>query len=590
MIKLVKRGDNMEETVIDQEKEREKLEQLASDIIQGYAPATQDIPVFKGRKKIYTNYINKEQVGDEMAGFKVLDDDNIIRALNLALKTHYQNAYEIRFLRDYHNGAQSIFNRVKDIRPDVDNKVVINYASTFTRDIIGYTFGKPMQYVARRTDNEDINGSNPIKEEVRLLNDYAELNDKPSSDQEKATDCSIFGISHRGVFPARTESEDEAPYYYLNLDSECTFVAYSSQLRRDPVFAVTYTKSGGENEDDYVLMTVYTMSKIYMFKIPFSSTTDYNGYIGVMVDKSHLVNGYPKVNPLGMSPIVECENNQFRMGHWETAITLMDAINKVGSDSVNDVEQFVNSILVAINAEFTEKEMNNVKSNKFAQIRSPQGLNCDLKYIQAQLDGTSVEQLRQYLEDSLRAVVGIPDRKTRGGGGGDTGDAVKLRDGWADMEVVARTTETFNKKSEKKELRVILKILRDLKKISKTSMINVDIKYPRNKTDNLNSKVTAMSTMLGTQTMAPVDVLDIVDITSDNTEVIERGEEYWKKKKQENFEEQQRQLQLAKQMSEGDDTTTREGGNKDGKPNSTKSNDSTSESKSNSGKSTNKSK
>lgn len=590
MIKLVKRGDNMEETVIDQEKEREKLEQLASDIIQGYAPATQDIPVFKGRKKIYTNYINKEQVGDEMAGFKVLDDDNIIRALNLALKTHYQNAYEIRFLRDYHNGAQSIFNRVKDIRPDVDNKVVINYASTFTRDIIGYTFGKPMQYVARRTDNEDINGSNPIKEEVRLLNDYAELNDKPSSDQEKATDCSIFGISHRGIFPARTESEDEAPYYYLNLDSECTFVAYSSQLRRDPVFAVTYTKSGGENEDDYVLMTVYTMSKIYMFKIPFSSTTDYNGYIGVMVDKSHLVNGYPKPNPLGVLPIVECENNQFRMGHWETAITLMDAINKVGSDSVNDVEQFVNAILVAINAEFTEKQMENVKTNKYAEIKSPQGLNADLKYIQAQLDGTSVEQLRQYLEDSLRAVVGIPDRKTRGGGGGDTGDAVKLRDGWADMEVVARTTETFNKKSEKKELRVILKILRDLKKISKTSMINVDIKYPRNKTDNLNSKVTAMSTMLGTQTMAPVDVLDIVDITSDNTEVIERGEEYWKKKKQENFEEQQRQLQLAKQMSEGDDTTTREGGNKDGKPNSTKSNDSTSESKSNSGKSTNKSK
>lgn len=60
-------------------------------------------------------------------------------------------------------------------------------------------------------------------------------------------------------------------------------------------------------------------------------------------------------------------------------------------------------------------------------------------------------------------------------------------------------------------------------------MINVDIKYPRNKTDNLNSKVTAMATMLNTQVMAPSDVLDIVDITSDNTEVIERGEEYWKK-------------------------------------------------------------
>nr|DAS58797.1 MAG TPA: Portal [Caudoviricetes sp.] len=578
----------MEETVVDQEKEREKFEEVASSVIQGMVPATPEIPILTGRKKIYTNYINKAQTGDDMEGFKILDRTNIVNALNLALRTHYKNAYEIRFLRDYHNGKQNIFNRVKDVRPDVDNRVVINYANTFTRDIIGYTFGKAMQYIARRTDNEESNGINPIKEEVRLLNDYAELNDKPSSDQIKATNCSIYGIAHRGVFANRVDDEDEAPYYYLDLDSECTFVAYSSQLRRDPVFAVTYTKSWGENEDNYVLMTVYTMSEIYMFKIPFSSTTDYDGYIGVTVTDSNLVTGYPKPNPLGILPIVECENNQFRMGHWETAITLMDAINKVGSDSVNDVEQFVNSILVAINAEFSKEQMDNVKANKYAEIRSPQGLNCDLKYIQAQLDGTSVEQLRQYLEDSLRAVVGIPDRKTRGGGGGDTGDAVKLRDGWADMEVVARTTETFNKKSEKKELRVILKILRDLKKISKTSMINVDIKYPRNKTDNLNSKVTAMSTMLGTQTMAPVDVLDIVDITSDNTEVIERGEEYWKKKKQENFEEQQRQLQLTKQMSEGDDNATREGGNKDGKPNSTKSNDSTSESKSTStGKSTN---
>ena len=149
--------------------------------------------------------------------------------------------------------------------------------------------------------------------------------------------------------------------------------------------------------------------------------------------------------------------------------------------------------------------------------------------------------------------MGIPDRKTRGGGGGDTGDAVKLRDGWADMEVVARTTEKFNKKSEKQELKVILKILKDLKKIQKTSIINIDIKYPRNKTDNLNSKVTAYSTLLGTQTMEPEDALDIVDIISDISEVVARGEEYWKKKREE------QQAELAKQQ--GQSVVTQEGGN-----------------------------
>ena len=549
---------------INQEIEGEKFNQVASEVIKGAAPAVLPIPILKGRRKIYTNYINSSQVNDNMVGYKVINSKNIIDALNLALKVHYENARNIRYLLDYHNGAQNILYREKDVRPDVDNKVVVNYANTFTRDIIGYTYGKPMQYVARRSDEDGT-----IKEEVRLLNDYAEMNDKSASDQEKATNASIYGISHRAVFPRKNASDDEAPYYYINLDSENTFVAYSSQLDREPVFACTYTKSYGLNESNYVLFTVYTADNVFVYKVPFAGV-DYDSYISSTVTEDHLVKGFPKKNPLGMIPIIECENNQFRMGHWETAITLMDAINKVTSDSVNDVEQFVNAILVAINAEFSKEQMDNVREYKYAEVKSGQGLNADLKYIQAQLDGSSVEQLRQYLEDCLRAVVGIPDRKTRGGGGGDTGDAVKLRDGWADMEVVARTTETFNKKSEKKELKIILKILKDLKKIKKTSMINVDIKYPRNKTDNLNSKVTAYAALLNTQTVAPNDALDIVDITSDNAEVVARGEEYWKKKKQENFEEQQKQLQLQAQLKGANDAT-QEGGNKDGKPNSTNS-------------------
>lgn len=549
---------------INQEIEGEKFNQVASEVIKGAAPAILPIPILKGRRKIYTNYINSSQVNDNMVGYKVINSKNIIDALNLALKVHYENARNIRYLLDYHNGAQNILYREKDVRPDVDNKVVVNYASTFTRDIIGYTYGKSMQYVARRSDEDGT-----IKEEVRLLNDYAEMNDKSASDQEKATNASIYGISHRAVFPRKNASDDEAPYYYINLDSENTFVAYSSQLDREPVFACTYTKSYGLNESNYVLFTVYTADNVFVYKVPFAGV-DYDSYISSTVTEDHLVKGFPKKNPLGMIPIIECENNQFRMGHWETAITLMDAINKVASDSVNDVEQFVNAILVAINAEFSKEQMDNVREYKYAEVKSGQGLNADLKYIQAQLDGSSVEQLRQYLEDCLRAVVGIPDRKTRGGGGGDTGDAVKLRDGWADMEVVARTTETFNKKSEKKELKIILKILKDLKKIKKTSMINVDIKYPRNKTDNLNSKVTAYAALLNTQTVAPNDALDIVDITSDNAEVVARGEEYWKKKKEEQFEEQQKQLQLQAKMT-GANEATQEGGNKDGKPNSTNS-------------------
>ncbi len=519
----------------------------------GPAVVQQPLKAYTGRTKIMTNYLSESQKRKNMCGYEILNKDNIVQALNDALTVHRQNSIEIHELFEYYKGNQAILGRVKDIRGDVNNRIVINYANTFTRDIVGYTFGKPMTYSAAESDKDNDNGDT-IKKEIRLLNRYAKIANKQKHDQEKAIDCSVCGVSYRGIF-YNEDDENESPYKYIHLDCENTFVAHNSQLSGEVAFACTYIDSTNDiDPDGYTLYTVYTKDEVYLFKSPHRSN--------FTIDPADLVQGYPQENPLGMIPIIECENNQFRMGHWEMAISLMDAINKVASDSVNDIEQFVSAIMVAINAEFTKDTMDDVKRNKFAQITSAQGLPADLKYIQAQLDGQSVEQTRQYLEDCLRAVVGIPDRKTRGGGGGDTGDAVKLRDGWADMEVVARTTETFNKASEREELKIILKILKVLKKISKTSIIDIDIDMPRNKTDNLNNKVNAFSTLMSTQIMAPEDALDIVDIISDVAEVVARGEVYWKKKKEENFEEQQRQLEL-----QGVDGTTQEGGNVNAKSN-----------------------
>ena len=546
-----------ETTEINQQKEMEKAQQVAQEqvaAINGAAPSEQPMTVFTGRQKIYTDYINSNQLSPSMNGCIVLSEDNMHDALTKAMKVHVDNAREIEYLLDYAKGKQNILNRQKETRSDVNNRVVINYAESFTRDIIGYTFGKPMQYTIRR-------GEDNVKDELKLISDYTEVANKSVSDNKKATTASICGISHRGVFKNpdyNEDNEDESPFTYMDLDPKNTFVAYSSQIGNKEVFACTYITGQDENNENYTLYTVYTTDKVYQYKT--------NGFSNTIM-KDNLVKGYPQPNPLGIC-IVENENNQFRMGHWETGITLMDAINKIASDSVNDIEQFVDAILVAVNAEFTEEMVQTVRDEHYAEIKSPMGLNADLKYIQGQLDGASVEQTRQYLEACLRVVVGIPDRKSRGGGGGDTGDAVKLRDGWADMEVVARNTDTFNKVSEKKELKVILKILRAENLIKNISMLNVDMKYPRNKTDNIVSKAQAISTLYNTKIMAPEDVLEIGDITTDVADVVARGTKYWKQKAEEGFEEQKRQLELR-----GVEDVTQEGvGNANNKSNTDNTN------------------
>ncbi len=518
----------------------EQVTQAANDFI-GLMPVASETPmVLTGRRKIYSDFCAKSQ-SNELHSTNIITTGTLPHVINEAMKVHQVNAREIEYLLNYYKGDQPILYRDKEVRDDVNNTVVMNYAYSFTRAIIGYTFGNMVQYI----DNET---TDAIKEEIKTLNDTAIQAGKNRSDTIKSTNSSITGIAHRGVFmnPRALYDKDENPYYYMDMDSRTTFVVYSPFNDQEPVLGVSYIQSFDANGSKYFLVTAYTRDEIYEYK-----TTSLNN-----LESKNLLQGYPKVNPVGMIPIIECENNQFRIGHCEPALTVMNAINKLSSDSVNDVEQFVNSILVSVNAEFTKETMDNVKNHKFAQISSSQGLPADLKYISNQLDGGSVESLRQYLEDSVRAIVGIPDRKSRGGGGGDTGEAVKLRDGWADMEIVARTTWSFFEESERKELKVMLKILKDLKLVKDTNMVNVKIQCPRNKTDNLINKANAMATLVNTKIVHPIDIIEVSNAFGDPQAVYERGQVYQQELVDKALEFQENNMGKV----EGNDTTSQDDG------------------------------
>ena len=152
-----------------------------------------------------------------------------------------------------------------------------------------------------------------------------------------------------------------------------------------------------------------------------------------------------------------------------------------------------------------------------------------------------IGNLREYLEEAYKTIIGIPDRKTRGGGGGDTGDAVKLRDGWADIEIVARIKESYFRIAKKKQIAVAIKILQLLGLANiDFNTIDLDVKFTRNKNDNLQTKAQAYSTLHGTKTLDPADALEMCDITTDVVEVIDRGKKYWEDVAEQNLQLQKR--------------------------------------------------
>ena len=469
---------------------------------------------FTGRRQLFTDYLPNRMRRDGDTS-PILDEESIPTIIKNVWDDVMTNGVETQYLLEYYKGKQDILDRNKVVRPDVDNRVVFNHAMAITRATVGYTFGKPIRYVHRK---------DTAREGVSELNLLVEAEDKFTSDQELAIYASVCGTGYRGVFADTYGVEDDIPFSVVTLDPVTTFIVYSTEIGHPPVLACTFyeTPPSLTHGNKYVYL-VYTHDYIYRYEIDSCS-------VGIL-SSADLV-GEPIQNILGEIPIVEYPNNAFRIGDWEIAKPLLDAINVVGSDSVNDLEQYVNSILVAVNVELDAEGKRSIQDDKIVSIKSDKDLPAELKYISEQLDVGSAQELREFLIDQLGVIVGVPSR-TDSSSGGDTGDAVYLRDGFQDLEIVARNKETFFKRAERNTLKLIVNLL--TKKhydplISNLKTKDIDIRFSRNMTDGILAKANAISIMSGAQIFDPVDILSLVNISTEPDDLAKRGEDYWSKK------------------------------------------------------------
>lgn len=67
-----------------------------------------------------------------------ITDENVVDVLRKALATHDLNRSEIDYLWKYYRGDQPIRNRVKDVRPEICNKITENRANEIVSFKVGY--------------------------------------------------------------------------------------------------------------------------------------------------------------------------------------------------------------------------------------------------------------------------------------------------------------------------------------------------------------------------------------------------------------------------------------------------------------------
>jgi len=443
--------------------------------------------IYKGRKKIVSEF-----KADNLRDISVL-----VKVLNTSKVVHTQNKFDIDYLINYYKGEQPILNKVKVIRPEINNKVVLNHSNMITRTINGYFLGTPIQYIQSGADSKD---------EIDMLNKFVAYEDKSSVDTEIGEFQSICGTAYRIVY---TDSifGDEVPFEDKALNPSTTYVIYENTIAEKPLLGVTYYDLL-DDESVKIGTKIYAYADFGMYEILTKSDDGTVSFDSEMIFTPYNVGGVP---------IIEYPNNMWRIGDWELHLALMDSINTLQSGRLDDIEQIVQSLIVFINADIDSDGYAEMREAGVVSLKNMTGNQSSVETINTSLDQTGMKSFSEELEALLYALIGIPDRNSRSGGGGDTGQAVELRDGWADLEIIARNKEVTFKKSEKQALRIILNIMNS-KLGFDLSLIDVDIKFSRNKNNNLLVKTQSYETLLRTHTLSPADCLSIVDLVSDVNE------------------------------------------------------------------------
>lgn len=394
--------------------------------------------------------------------------DNVVKELGKALAVHWQNRTEMDYLYHYVGGDQPVLYREKSVRPEIKNNIVENHALEIVRFMTAQNFGEPIQYVS-----VDKNEEKAI--EIDKLNKMMLSINKSYYDIQIGDWQSSVGTAYRYNWSDTTADIEmgECPVGIDVPDPRYNFVVYSADFGGKPIMSVTQLKNG-QNENMYCCTTP---KFIYYIKG------------GKIIESETAVNGYGRIM------LVEFPNNVRRLSDIEIVITLLDSINKMQSNRMDGIEQFVQAFMKFVNCEITEDDFLKMCNLGAIKIKSQPNVQADVDMISNELNQEQTQVAKDDLYKNVLIIEGMPNREQNTGG--DTGQAVYLRNGWDFAEQRAKIDEPVIIKSEKEALKNVLTILRTKQLVRPDLKIcDIGVKITRNKTDNMLVKAQALIYLL----------------------------------------------------------------------------------------------
>ena len=415
---------------------------------------------------------------DIYSTFEEFDENTLVAELNSALVYHIQNMLQEEFLYWYARGVQPILNRTKDIREDILNKVQVNTAAEIVDFKNGYFLTQPCSYVGRRKG---------VQSKVKKLNEFLYRSGKNAADNKTAD---WFHRVGKGVMFVEPSEDPDAPFRAYALDPRSAFVVYSLKPGNKPVMGVNFV-----TRDEVAMFDVFTENKVYHLSGSFKGKM-------ISPEKAHdfLVTAtkLEKVEPnvLGRIPIIEYRYNSVNTAAFELAIPLLDEINNITANACDGVEQFIQSLAIAVNCEFPEDTtLTDIRKAGMIALRSIGENKADFKILSEQLDQSQTKVLTDSLHEEVLRICAMPNRSNGGSTYDTTGAAILASYGWYQADCSCRNTEDLFRESNRQFDSIIVDILKR-KGLLDIDLNDFELNFQRNETANVQSKAQAFQTLV----------------------------------------------------------------------------------------------
>lgn len=395
----------------------------------------------------------------------------------------YHNVKDYGKFKNYYEGNHPILDHTKRENFSPNNQIVNNMAKYVTDTAVGYFIGKPIIYSSIDT------------ELLEKITEIFEYNDEQDHNTEIAKKNSIYGSCYEMIY---LDEDGKIRFHYIEPNNLIMIYATGNI---EPTSAIRVIYSNNKKGELIKKVEYYTSSDIYYFQI--------------QNDKLELQSIEPHY--FQEIPFIEFINNEERRGDFEDIITLIDAYNKVQSNTANLFEYNDEAILkISKLGDVSTKDVRDMKQ-KGAIILEDGG---EIDWLVKQIDDTSIENYKKRLREDMHIFTNIPNMTDESFGGSSLSGVAISYKLWG-LEQVCAIKERKFKKAIQRRIELIVNILN--LKGGNYNYMDLKLHFRRNKPQDL-LELAQITTMLSSELSREtrLKLLPLVENVQDEIDKLER--------------------------------------------------------------------